>query len=89
MHSKEIRKPDCLDEETVLRFVTSCIQAGRIPGTMDLLILHPCEEEGMAGDGFSGTGTGTALGQGGYPGLVALAAAYLKEGTDYGTDHIP
>ena len=56
---------------------------------IDLLILHLCEEEGMAGDGFSGTRTGTALGQGGDPGLVALAAAYLKEGADYGTDHIP
>ena len=29
------------------------------------------------------------MGEDGDPGFVALAAAYLKEGTDYGADHIP
>lgn len=52
-------------------------------------IFHLGEEEGVAGDGFTGTGAGAALGEGGEPGFVALAAAYLKEGTYDGTDHIP
>lgn len=55
----------------------------------DSSILHLGEEEGVAGDGFAGGGAGSALGEGGDPGLVALAAAYLKEGTDHGADHIP
>ena len=56
---------------------------------VDSSIFHLGEEEGVAGDGFPGGGTGAALGEGGEPGLVALAAAHLKEGTYHGTDHIP
>lgn len=60
-----------------------------IGGVYRLSIFHLGEEEGVAGDGLAGGGTGSALGEGGDPGLFALAAAYLKEGTDHGTDHIP
>ena len=52
-------------------------------------IFHLAEEKGVAGDGFAGGGAGAALGEGGDPGLVAPASAYLKKGTDDSTDHIP
>ena len=61
----------------------------RTTRTGEKSIFHLGEEEGVAGDGLAGGGAGAALGEGGDPGLVALAAAYLKEGADDGADHIP